>query len=125
MSEWEPPNDANAERKKKTENEDLGENHKYENGGWGNGPPTEYNPAHAKSTRIEDSNDEDSEEERPKRRGRPKTIDAKEACQKSLYIIYNKLRKIRNKTLQDEIANLAEDAALELKHLKDIIDEVL
>jgi len=69
--------------------------------------------------------DEDDEEDSPKRRGRPKTIPAKKACAKSMYVILNKLKKIQDITLQDDVYMLAEDAIVELKHLKDIIDEVL
>ena len=69
--------------------------------------------------------EEDDEEEQKNRRGRPKTIPAKKACAKSMLVILNKLKRIQNVTLQDEVYMLAEDAILELKHLHDIIDEVL
>ena len=71
------------------------------------------------------SNDEEEDEDSKNKRGRPKTIPAKTACAKSMLFILKKLKRIQDKTLQDDVKELAEDAILELKHLHDNIDSVL
>jgi len=68
---------------------------------------------------------EEDDEDKKSRRGRPKTIHAKTVCAKSMLFILKKLKRIEDKTLQDEVKELAEDAILELKHLHDNIDSVL
>ncbi|MCS3900844.1 hypothetical protein [Methanococcus voltae] len=68
---------------------------------------------------------EDDDEEEKKKRGRPKTVQAKMVCAKSMLLIFQKLRKIQSKTLQDEIKELADDALIELNHLNQTIDKVL